>query len=105
MIDMECLICGEGVKTRDVKVAVAFDREHAKRCTAPTNIGAVTEGEAQLRARVEAVCREKVWETREVGDVVLVDDVLVALTNHADSAAAPTHRPDRDQTESEAEHG
>ena len=30
MIDMECLICGEDVKTRDVKVAVAFDREHAE---------------------------------------------------------------------------
>ena len=34
MIDMECLICGEGVKTRDVKVAVAFDCEHTERLAA-----------------------------------------------------------------------
>lgn len=32
---MECLICHEAIKTRDVQKAVAFDREHAKTCSPP----------------------------------------------------------------------
>jgi len=28
MIQMECLICGDSIKTKDVRKAVVFDREH-----------------------------------------------------------------------------
>ena len=35
MIEMECLICHEAIKTRDVEKAVAFDREHTKTCVIP----------------------------------------------------------------------
>lgn len=35
MIEMECLICHEAIKTKDVAKAIAFDREHAKTCVTP----------------------------------------------------------------------
>jgi hypothetical protein len=39
VIEMECLICHEAIKTKDVETMVAFDRKHAETCPIPPERG------------------------------------------------------------------
>lgn len=32
MITIDCMVCGDGLKTKDVTKAVAFNNEHVKTC-------------------------------------------------------------------------